>query len=111
MQKFSKFFSARLIRCTPSTWQKVENKYEKIDPLFLLWAFCLLGNFLDFNSKFRNSKKIDIFLPAHHFLYLEFAKSKCKIDVGDHVGVDSGIGCSKEDMLRRAENESRRDRK
>ena len=51
--------------CTPSTWQKVENKYKKIDPLFLLWAFCLLGNFLDLKSKFRNSKKIDIFLPAH----------------------------------------------
>ena len=69
--------------CTPSTWQKVENKYKKIDPLFLLWAFCLLGNFLEFKSKFRNSKKIDIFFASTSFLYLETGKSKCKIDVGE----------------------------
>ena len=77
----------------------------------MLWAFCLLGNFLDFKSKIRNSKKIDIFFASASFLYLEFAKSKCKIEVGEYAGISWKVGCSKEGMLGRAENKLERDRK
>ena len=56
-------------------------------------------------------RKLIFFLPAHHFLYLEFAKSKCKIEVGEYAGISWKVGCSKEGMLGRAENKLERDRK